>query len=153
MNSAQIVLASRIAYLATVEEIPCCDLAPLLEEHQNQMRNSLEELTEDITFEYRGYTENGCNENTGLDTVTTLSKCITFNYCVNCGEHLDENQHGSNFKICTKCYNGFARNQSYKNDYDDEDYDYEWEEERAERLRKDREDEFDDYLDRDDDWD
>jgi hypothetical protein len=120
-----------------------------LEAHRNKMRDVYEELMENTTFEYRGYTENGCNENTGLDTVTTLSKCITFNYCVKCGEHLDENQHGSNFKICMKCYTGFARNQSYKMDYDDEDYDYELEEECAERLREDL---LDSYLESHDDW-
>ena len=154
MNFVQIVIASRIAYLATVEEIPCGDLALVVEEslsaHQDAMRHVFEELTEDTVFEYRGYTENGCNENTGLDTVTTLTKRIVFNYCVKCGEHLDENQHGCNFKLCTKCYTGFAVNQSYKIDYDDEDYDYDDEEDRAERLREDR---LDSYLDRHEDWD
>jgi len=120
-----------------------------LQAHYDKMRHVFEELTEDAVFEYRGYTENGCNENTGIDTVTTLTKRITFNYCVKCGEHLDENQHGSNFKICTRCYTGFAVNQSYKIDYDDEDYDYELEEERAERLREDL---LDSYLDSHDDW-
>ena len=120
-----------------------------LQVHHHKMRHVFEELTEDTVFEYRGYTENGCNENTGIDTVTTLIKRITFNYCVKCGEHLDENQHGCNFKLCTKCYTGFAINQSYKIDYDDEDYDYEYEEDRAERLREDR---LDDFIDRHDDW-
>ena len=115
-----------------------------LKAHHSKMRHVYEELTEKTTFEYRGYTEDGCYENTGLDMVTTLTKCIVFNYCVNCGEHLDKNQHDCNFKLCTKCYTGFARSPAYNNSQ----Y-YESDEEREERLREDR---LDSYLDRHDDW-
>jgi hypothetical protein len=129
----------RIVYTLLVEKY--------IAAHRNKMGHVFEELTEKTVFEYRGYTENGCNENTGIDTVTTLSKRIVFNYCVNCGEHLDKHQHDCNFKLCTKCYNGFARNQAYNTQCYHDECDYECEEDREERLREDR---WNSYLDRHD---